>query len=458
MMHGPWSLRRRLMAALGLITLLAWCASSLWLYRAALQEADLLFDNALDHTAHAVLAVVRNEAAELSESNGGIGFELATIDRDGHHNEIFYQVRGPNGGIAFRSHGAPVVPLAGAHDRGYGTVKIEGQKLRVFTLTTDDNIATIHVAQPMSQRTALAREGAVRLLAPGPALMLLLVLAVAWAVRRTIEPVVRYAGALEQFAPESESSVDGSRLPQELQPVTRAIDGLLARVHEALLHERTLTADAAHELRTPLAALRLQAQVALRAQGAGEREAALTELLAATDRAARVVDSVLTLARYDARSSAGIGNACVYLGRLAHLVQGEFEPIAAARGIAIEVRADETNALGDEDALAIAIRNLVGNALRYARARVRVEISSENGRAEIVVRDDGPGISAELAQRVFQRFFRGPDVDGSSPGAGLGLALVRRILELHGGSVQLVPGIDGGAGVRLSLPRARATA
>jgi len=447
-----WSLRVRLMASLGAATLVAWGASSLWLYRAAMGEADRLFDAALDHTAHAVLAVVRNEATELTESKDGVGFELAVIDQS-DQNDIVYQVRGPNGRLVFRSHGAPAEPLAQPQDRGFADARVDGRDYRVFSLAIELNAAVIHVAQPVSRRIELARASAARLLAPGVALMLVLGLAVAWSVRRATEPVVRYARALDELAPESEQPADASGLPQELQSVARAIDRLLQRVHESLLHERTLTADAAHELRTPLAALRLQAQVARRAKDEGERDAALAELLAGVDRAGRMVDSVLTLARLDAAGGAHFTDQGVGVGRLAQLVSLEFAPLAAARGVRMEVQVDDSQVPGDEDALAIAMRNLISNALRYARERVRLAVDGDGTTVTVTVQDDGPGFGEESAKRAFHRFFRGSEEGRPSDGAGLGLALVLRIARLHGGTVSIVAGIDGGAGVALTLRR-----
>jgi len=447
----PWSLSGRLLLALGAATLLTWCVGSVWLYRTALGQSDLLFDAALDQTAHAVLAVVRNEAIELTDASGGNGFELAPVDR-AHPDEIVYQVRGPNGGIAYRSPGAPVLPLAVAAMRGFSSAYINGQDFRVFTLAADDGSATIHVAQPLTRRNALAQSAAVRLLAPGAVLMVLLVIAVVWSVRSTIRPVVRYANVLDERAADAELPVSATELPAELQPVARAIDGLLARVREALIRERTLTADAAHELRTPLAALRLQAQVARRSTGYAERAAALDELLEGTDRAARMVDSVLTLARYDAHRSGDLAQVRVDLSMLANLVAREFQPLASQRGTDLVLAAADAVVIGDEDALAIALRNLVSNALRYARNEVRIDVRASTDCVSLTVLDDGAGFAPDVGERAFDRFFRGPDKSGASSGTGLGLALVRRIADLHQGSVRIVAGIHGGAGVEMRFP------
>ena len=458
MTPAPWSLRRRLMVSLGVAALIFWCVSSAWIYVTAVQESDQMLDAALDHTAHAVLAVVRNEASELNEEKGGFGTELAQIDHS-DQNDIVYQILGPNGGLVFRSHGAPTAMLAAAHDRGFQSVRVDGKDFRVFTLATELDAATIHVAQPLARRIESARAYAARILAPAAALMLALMLAVAWSVRRAIDPVARYANALDELPPEANSSLDASRLPKELQPVARAIDRLLARVRDALLRERTLTADAAHELRTPLAALRLQAQVAYRSTRRVERNAVLEELLTGADRAARMVESILTLARLDATSELQIGTRAVGLRVLAQLVAQEFVPLAESRAIRISVEADESKVLGDDDALAIALRNVLSNALRYARSQIRVQICGDHQLVSMRILDDGPGFSGESAQRAFHRFFRGTEGGQPSDGAGLGLALVLRIAQLHCGTARLIPGIDKGAGIAIELPGVvRATA
>jgi two-component system sensor histidine kinase QseC len=453
MSTGRWSLRRRLLVAIGGAALLGWCASSFWLYSEAIAETDRGFDVALDHAAHAVLAIVAHEIHELRDAESGKGIELAEIDHL-HGESIVYQVRGPGGGIAYRSPGAPVEQLARQNDRGFAFVRASGRGFRVETLATEDGAATIHVAQPLDQRDAVANAVALKLLAPGAALLAVVALTVGWTVRAAAEPLIRYSRDLDRRALAQTKPVDSSGLPDELQPVARAIDRLLVRVRDALLHERTLTADAAHELRTPLAALRLQAQVARRSSDAGERAAALDELLAGTDRAARLADSVLTLARYDAQQHPALDADAVDIAQLTYHVAREFMARAAQRGLTLELAvAADTRLAGDQDALGVALRNLIDNALRFARSRVRIEASAHGADIHLTVLDDGPGMPPQTAGRAFDRFFRGDEEDCQrGPGAGLGLALVRRVAELHRGHVLLVDGIDGGCGVKLQLP------
>ena len=191
--------------------------------------------------------------------------------------------------------------------------------------------------------------------------------------------------------------------------------------------------------------------MALRARDPKERNAALNELLLGTDRAARMVDAVLTLARFDASTDAQISKSRVELDRLAELVAAEFAALAALRGVTIRLVCEQVTVLGDQDALAILLRNLLSNALRYARKQIRVEISDGDQSAAIAVVDDGPGFSEESSTRAFHRFFRGPEESNSSDGAGLGLALVLRIAQLHSGGVEIGRGTYGGARVTVTL-------
>jgi two-component system sensor histidine kinase QseC len=267
-------------------------------------------------------------------------------------------------------------------------------------------------------------------------------------VRKVTAPVVDFSHAIDARTPGDASPVRVDALPAELAPVGQAVNRLLARVEAALLHERTLTADAAHELRTPLAALRAQAQVALRSRVDAERDAALRELIGGVDRAVRGVDSVLTLARFDARRIDPAALRPVQLPALVRLVAAEFEAAARTRGIALQIDVPPLALRGDADALAILLRNLLDNALRHAAGAVRVEARAAAAGVRLAVRDDGPGMTPEQRSRAFDRFYRGTE----GGGAGLGLALVKRIAELHGGSAALVDGLDGrGLGVEVVL-------
>jgi len=452
MTDRAWSLRSRLTLLLCGAAIIAWIASSAWLYRNSLAETNRLFDAALVETAHAVLAVVAQEVKHHRDDEDEI--ELEAVDH-AHAESVFYQVRSRRGEIVYRSAGAPAEPLAAAGASGFGNAQLAGGEYRVYSLQARRDRATIHVAQPVADRTRLARSTALRLLLPGLVLAAVLALGVWLIVRRVTAPVVGFAHAIDARAPGDSTPVRLQPLPAELRPVGQAVNRLFARVDEALRHERTLTADAAHELRTPLAALRAQAQVALRARNSEQRDEALRTLIGGVDRAAHVVSSVMTLARLDARQLDVAALPPVDLRELAKLVLDEFAPAAQARQIRLQHAGARTLVRGDADALAVLLRNLIDNALRHARSEVQVEVGRSGADATLRVTDDGPGLSPEKAARVFDRFYRGT-ADGS--GAGLGLALVKRIAELHGGEAGVASPPDGGAVFEIRLPVVEAPA
>jgi signal transduction histidine kinase len=272
-------------------------------------------------------------------------------------------------------------------------------------------------------------------------------------VRRVTAPVVGFAGAIGVRAPGDSTPVRLDGLPAELSPVGLAVNRLFSRVDDALRHERTLTADAAHELRTPLAALRAQAQVALRAREESERSEALRALIGGVDRATRMVETVLALARLDARSVDRDALPAVQLERIAAEAAESLKALPRARAIRIEVDVPALAARADPESLPIALRNLCENALRHAASRLRIEAAAgAGGELTTAVRDDGPGLTADQRARAFDGFYCGATEGG---GAGLDLALVKRVAEIHGGDVQFTAGLAGkGLGVELILPAA----
>jgi two-component system sensor histidine kinase QseC len=454
-MRATWSLRGRLTWLLIAVALLAWGTSSAWLYRTAVAEAHRLFDAALVETADAVLAVADHEIRGREHSARRRGrdhevededdelhdIELARIDHQ-HAEHVVYQVRRRDGAIVYRSPGAPAQPLAGQDAVGFSTLDAAGEAFRVYSLRAGRDGALIHVAQPLADRARLSRASALRLALPGVVLVLVLVVGVGIVVRKVTQPVVRFSGAIDALEPANTVTVAHDDLPRELKPVGLAIDRLLARVQAALQHERTLTADAAHELRTPLAALRAQAQVALRARQDDERTEALKSVMAGVDRATRLVGAVLTLARLDARYVDPAALPLTNIAEVIGLVVDELAPVAAERSVKVECRLQTCEIRADADALAILVRNLVDNAIRHARSVVEVSVQRDDGQTQIVVSDDGPGVPPEISDRVFDRFFRAGS-DGH--GAGLGLAMVQRVAELHGAVVSVERSALGGA-------------
>ncbi|HQR22520.1 MAG TPA: ATP-binding protein [Burkholderiaceae bacterium] len=444
MTRSAWSLRNRLIALLATLSLVAWAVGSVWLYRSVEEQAGALFDAALVETAHAVFASVAHEGLRKDDD---LDFEP---EEHAHPERMFYQLRDRRGRIRYASPGAPAEPLASPEATGFTDSRADGVEFRVYTLREPRLRAAIHVGQRVADREALVRNMALRLLLPG-VLVVLLLSAGAWIiVRRVTAPVVSYARAIDARAPTESGAVAADELPDELRPVGEAVNRLLERVDDALLHERTLTADAAHELRTPLSALRAQAQVALRSHDAAERNEALQALIGGVDRATRLVETVLALARLDAST---LDRAALPIVALRPLVAGVVDGLstaARASGRTIEVDVPDIGVPADRESLPVALGNLLENALRHARARVRISAHENDARVVLTVADDGSGMTPEQQARAFDRFYRG---SADSTGAGLGLALVKRVAELHGGDVHFGPGLgSSGLSVQVSLP------
>jgi two-component system sensor histidine kinase QseC len=236
--------------------------------------------------------------------------------------------------------------------------------------------------------------------------------------------------------------------PSEIRPVVNALNGLFHRIGVLLDSERRFTADAAHELRTPIAAIRAQAQVALGEADEAQRRRALKATVEGCDRATRLVDQLLTLARLEAQAAEQ--STTVDLGAVARQVAAELAPWAIAKRQSLEVQAPQPcRVQGDETLLAVLVRNLVDNAMRYGpiSARVRIDVACRGDRVVLSVEDSGPGMSQANMDRLGERFFRVPG--SAESGSGLGWSIVRRIAEAHGLELRAGRSADlGGLAVR----------
>jgi two-component system sensor histidine kinase QseC len=262
-----------------------------------------------------------------------------------------------------------------------------------------------------------------------------------FAAWRGLKPLDEMAREIAEREPQRLDPVTPETAPREIRPLIEALNSLFARVAAAMEKERRFTADAAHELRTPLAAIRAQAQVAARARDEAERQHALEQLAASAQRAAHLMEQLTTLARLD--PAAPLPMAELRLDQLAAEVCAEQGAQALAKDITLALAATEAAPLmGNEAMLRVLLRNLIDNAIRYTPqgGRVVVTITHRAGRLTLAVCDDGPGISPELRALALERFHRlaGQDTEGS----GLGLSIATRIAELHGAHLELDEGLD----------------
>ena len=270
-------------------------------------------------------------------------------------------------------------------------------------------------------------------------------------------PLSELAQRIEGRHPASLDPVNLTRSPEEIVPVMKALNGLLVRIQDALARERRFTADAAHELRTPLAALKLHAENAVRASSDGARASSLQRLLTATRRTVRMAEQMLAYSRASAPVDT-VAMQPLSLRTVVLDVVEEIQPRLAARSIRLALIVDppddDARVQGNYDKLASLVGNLLENAVRYGPpdATLRVEIAAGPSVVTLSILDEGPGIDRALRERVFESYFRVPG--SAEGGTGLGLTIVKEIALQHGATIRIDDGI-GGRGVRftVSFPR-----
>ncbi len=455
------SLRARLLLfLLGAVVLFA-AAQGVIAYRSALQQVDQMFDYQLQQMAASM----------------GTGFvigpgpgipEVPQTDDD-----ILIQIWGQDGAQVFRSPSSALPRMRAL--LGFSDLMANGRSYRVYTLQTPQQV--IQIAQDRSARTARARALAARAALPVALFAPLLMLVVWWVVSRALAPVERMRAQVAARAAADLSPLSLTGLPSEVGPLVGELNALFGRVGQAFDAQKNFVADAAHELRTPLAALKLQAQALRRlptSADGGTQEIAVTRLNQGIDRAVRLVEQLLSLARAEASGDVtALANGTkanrVDLGLVVRLAAADALPRAQNAGIALGLgdgAADPDNETGadvhkpiqvrgDAEALRALVANLLDNAIKYTPApgQVEVDLSLDLNCAVLTVEDSGPGIAPAERGRVFDRFFRASDASAS--GSGLGLAIVKAIADRHGAALSLSESPSLG-GLRVELRMATA--
>lgn len=450
------SLKVRLTLAISALVGLLWllAAGATWLE--ARHEAEELFD------AHLIQAA----SLLIAQTNGELGDEDDDSFDDSHAPELHRYARR----VAFqvwlgdrlRLHSANAPDsLLSAKREGLSDSVVDGERWRVFSAWNERRQVLVQVGERISARDRMASAVAGGLLKPLLVALPLVALFIWLAVRHGVRPLERVAAEVERRSPEHLAQLPTDGLPNEVLPLVERLNALFGRVARSFEQERRFTADAAHELRTPLAGLRAQAQVALGATEDAVRRHALSNVLQGCDRMTHLVEQLLLLARVDA---AGPGDFVdVDFAELVRQVVGQRVPQAIHKEIDIELVADEGVAVrGNSAWLSILVRNLVDNAIRYTpkNGRIRVAIAPINAAVSLVVEDDGPGVAEEELSRLGQRFWRSQESVQNSlaaGGSGLGLSIVGRIAELHGGWVDFASNKTSATGrgmrIQVRLPK-----
>ena len=433
----PWSLRTRLIALLSGVVLLVWLLGGILIFVQARSQSDELADRELRESALLLLSLAQHEILE----HGGPFSEIVSPAAEAHAHYLVFQIWDSNGRLVYRTVGASEEPLVPLTVTGYSERIAGGEPWRIFSEWDDQHNLQIQVGETLAHRreTSAASFSQISLLV---FFFLPLAIILIWAiVARVFVPIERSAADVAQRSPDDLREVSVAGAPREVRPLLDALNLLLGRVRAALDRERTFTADAAHELRTPLAAIRTTAQVLGDAAGPEDIKASVADLLEGVDRSARVVDQLLLMARMDNRHPGAVSDM-----DLEPVVLGEYEAqrrFAQQKGVALEVDVRPTLVRGNEDRLRILLRNLVDNAIRYTPAggTVRMSCGPSAERQELLVSDSGVGIPPELRSRVFERFFR--IIGSDATGSGLGLSIVQRIAEDHQARIEMRDGLQG---------------
>ncbi len=369
------------------------------------------------------------------------------------NSQAEFQIWNEQGKMLMHSANAPEAPLSDGAV-GFSTRTVAKRPWRVFTTNDPKSGLTTVVAERYEIRDelgkALGKNDLVILLITYPLLGLLI-----WVIiGRGLNSLRRVANEVSHREPSYLEPVDLKAVPEEISPLVDELNKLFLRLQQAIEREKRFSADAAHELRTPLAALRTQVQVALMTAEEEERKAALEKVIKSVDRSTHVVQQLLTLSRLNPEATIESPKE-ISLPSLATEIIADLVPSALEKAIEIELIAPEQNIkiAGDQTAIDILIRNLVDNAIRYIPegSKIGVYILRTYNKAIVRVSDNGPGIPAALRARVFERFFR--VLGNKSPGSGLGLAIVQQIAGLHGAKVKLgTPPSGKGLEVEVSFP------
>ena len=336
------------------------------------------------------------------------------------------------------NHSATVGPQPmSSISNGFDTVILEkGDEWRVFAMSDDALGVRVYVGELTASRFYVLKAVLRGMLLPFLIALPLLALLMWWVVRRGLAPLRELSEGLLQRKPQALHAIQLSdSVPSEIKPMVQALNGLFERIELMLVSERRFTADAAHELRTPIAAIRTQAQVALGAGShAAERDHALMATLAGCDRATRLVEQLLTLARLEATTEETSKlTTAVDLCVVCRRVIAELAPAALARQQTLEFAAPNKCLISGDDLLVgVLVRNLIDNALRYSNdgSRVFIYVGLAFGLPILRVEDSGAGMTEPEIARLGERFFR--VLGHEQPGSGLGWSIVSRISKVFG--------------------------
>lgn len=447
------SLRARLFFVLLGTFAAAWAIALAFLGVQITSERSGIWDRMLGDVGRQILLSMPGDVRLLSGATNLRLAQTPPLHKPDKWDKLSFQVWvKPRREVVVRSPEASPAALKPDFIDGYTTRTINGEEWRVYAISDANDEVQVQVGKPTSELAAWFKRGVQ--IGLGTTLLVLLVLGIAMklVIRWSLRPVVKVQEAITSRDALDLNALPSKDLPDEVRPLVESFNRLLGRLESAVENERQFLAEAAHELRTPLAALLTHAQVALRSKSLAEAKAPLEQLVRGVERSSRLSQQLLDSARLDVERRAG-EQTQVELADIVAVVTHEFETMATQKCQSITLDTEPGTILGNVDELGILIGNLIDNALRYTGSggRIAVRCARVTHEVRLQVLDDGPGVEQSDRERIFDRFFR---VAGSNErGSGIGLSLVARIAESHGARIEAGAGLDGrGFGITVSFP------
>ncbi|WP_374565316.1 sensor histidine kinase [Ideonella sp.] len=476
---GGQSLHRQLLIWLLLPQLVLWIGGAFVTYNLAARYANAAVDATLSQA-------TRSLARQVKPIGNGLFIDFPRAAQDileaDPNDRVLYTVSSPPGEFILGNRnlppprGIPAQPALGepyfyngeiAATSGGGNERVRVAALYLSYGDESEPMQTmlVQVARNSANREELARRILVDTVLPLSALIVLMTMIVWAGIRAGLAPLARLRSLVEGKAPNDLTAIELHSAPSEVRALAQAINDLLGAVQHNVVSQKRFISDAAHQLRTPLAGLKSQTELALKDAQDPALQARLQRVHESATRSAHLVNQLLTLARAEPESATVQARTRVDLARLARELTAELVPRARHAGIDLGYEPGHDGSAGDEAAepavevlgipllLREALANVLDNALRYAGrgSEVTVRVAAEHQQALIEVRDTGPGIPAALHADVFERFVRGTH-EGN--GCGLGLAIVKEIVERHAGHVELADTAPHGLTTRILLPLA----
>jgi two-component system sensor histidine kinase TctE len=429
--------------------LLLWPMSIAITYLVAKSIANQPFDHALEDSVTVLAQQVKEVDGKVMARLPGSARDILRAD---DVDSVYFQISGPRGDVVDGDRELPMPPPDDAERSGrvhFRNESLHGTPVRVayawvnlqplLDPAIEPRLALVQVAETLEKRAQLANEIIKGVILP-QFIILPIILALVWfALSRGLSPLAQLQERIRARPPDDLSPIDSRQVPEEISPLVGSLNDMLARLAHTIDAQKRFIADAAHQMKTPLAGMRMQSELALRQVDPQEIHRSLEQLAKSSESATRLVNQLLALARAENQPHAGLAFEPLDLGVLARDVVLDWVPASFAHEIDLGYEAPETplEIEGNPMMLRELLSNLIDNALRYTPqgGSVTVRVRESSGQALLEVEDTGPGIAPGERPRVFERFYR--ILGSNASGSGLGLAIVREIAQQHGAEIEI---------------------